>query len=392
MDAKGIATLAVHAGEAPCEHRGALSTPIYRAAVYAFPSAGEGADIHQGTRPGYFYGRIGNPTQAAAESAVAALEGGEASLLTASGMSALSVTLLSLLRAGDHIIATHSIYATTRLLLDDLLAGLGVETTYVEPEDSDGFAKAIRPHTRVMLLETPTNPTLRLVDLAAVCGCGRSAGVVTVVDNTFATPYSQHPLAMGADVVVHSATKFLGGHGDLLAGAVVGREDFIHRLRWHTQKILGAVIAPETAWLLHRGVKTFALRMERHNHNAARVAAYLEAHPRVVEVHYPGLPSHPQHALVRPQMGGFGGGVVAVDLGSRASCARVIDALRLCATAVSLGDVATLVQHSASMTHASVPPKTRLAAGLSEGLLRISVGIEAIEDLLSDLEQALRAA
>jgi methionine-gamma-lyase len=383
-----LQTLAVHGGEEPQRHLGALSTPLYHASVYAFPSAAEGAEIHEGRRPGYFYGRIGNPTQAAAEAAVASLEGGEAALLTSSGMAALSATLLSLVRAGDHVVATSSLYATTRLLLERLLGQLGIATTYVEPEDAPGFAAAVRPTTRAFVLESPTNPTLRLIDLAAVCALAKAAGAVSVVDNTFATPFNQQPLALGADIVVHSATKYLGGHGDLLAGAVVGRTEAIERMRWDTQKILGGVIAPETAWLLHRGIKTLALRMERHNSNALAIARFLAKHPLVQRVHYPGLRSHPQHALARRQMTGYGG-VIAFDVGSQERGRRTIDALRLCARAVSLGDVATLVQHSATMTHASVPPEQRLAAGVTDGLLRISVGIEAVEDLLADLDGAL---
>jgi methionine-gamma-lyase len=359
--------------------------------VFGFPSAAEGAEIHEGRQPGYFYGRIGNPTQAAAECAVRDLEGGESALLTSSGMAALSVTLLSLVRSGDHIVATSSLYATTAFLLDELLAPMGVQTTYVEPEDTTGFADAMRPETRVVLLESPTNPTLRLVDLAEVASIARAAQVPCVVDNTFATPINQRPLTLGADIVVHSATKFLGGHGDLLAGAVVGKAAIIDRLRWTTQKALGGVVAPETAWLLHRGIKTLAVRMERHNRNALALARFLEETPGVERVLYPGLRSHPQYDLAGRQMTGFGG-VLAFDVGSRERGRRLVDALRLASLAVSLGDVATLVQHSATMTHAGVAPELRLAAGITDGLLRVSVGIEAVEDLMADFDQALRVS
>jgi methionine-gamma-lyase len=381
-------TTAVHAGEEPAVQMGSLSVPVYQSAVFAFPNAEEGAAIHEGEKPGYFYGRMGNPTQTALEKALAELEGGAAALAVASGMAAISTTLFTILGAGDHIVAPESHYATTGALLDQVLAPLGIQVTFVDATRPEQYAAAIRPETKVFYLESPANPTMKLVDIAAVVRIARERGVKTVMDNTFATPFNQRPLAFGVDVVVHSGTKYLGGHGDLMAGALIGNEEVVHKARWHTHKILGGVIAPMNAWLVMRGLKTLALRMERHNANGLAVARFLSGHPKVKAVHYPGLPSHPQHALARAQMKGFGG-MISFDVGGVEEGRRLVNSLRLCSLAVSLGDVSTLIQHSASMTHASVPRERRLAVGISDGLLRLSVGIERAEDIIEDLNQGL---
>lgn len=383
-----IYTTAVHAGENPEANMGAISVPVYNAAVFAFPDAEQGAAIHEGEQPGYFYGRISNPTQDALEAALCQLEGGASSLAFASGMAAISATLFTLLKAGDHIVAPESLYATTNALLNQMLEPFGVAVTYVDAIDSENYRKAIRPQTRVLYLESPANPTLKIVDIAAVVAIAKKNDLVTVMDNTFATPFNQRPIDYGVDVVVHSATKYLGGHGDLVAGTMTGSEEIVKKARWHTNKILGAVISPQTAWLVLRGIKTLALRMERHNQNALAVAQYLAAHPKVQAVHYPGLPSHPQHELARRQMHGFGG-MIAFDVGGVEEGRRIVNNVKLCALAVSLGDVATLIQHSASMTHASVPRERRLEVGITDGLLRLSVGIERAEDIIGDLAQAL---
>lgn len=384
-------TLAVHAGEDPASHMGALSTPIYQTALHVFPNAEDGHLIHEGHKPGYFYGRMGNPTQSALEKALCELEAGEAALALASGMAAISNTLLSALEPGDHIVAPASLYATTGALLDGLLPKLGIQVSYVDATDAENYAQAVTPATRVFYLESPANPTLKIVDIERVVAIARRHGVITVMDNTFATPYNQRPLSLGVDVVVHSATKYLGGHGDLTAGAIVGRKDLVEKAHWQTNKVLGGVIAPMTAWLVMRGIRTLALRMERHNANALKVARFLAAHPKVQVVHYPGLESHPQHALARRQMRGFGG-VLSFDVGGVDEGRRLVDNVKLCALAVSLGDVSTLIQHSASMTHAIVPRERRLAVGITDGLLRLSVGIENAEDLIADLGQALGKA
>ena len=276
----------------------------------------------------------------------------------------------------------------TNALLDQLLTPLGVTVTYVDAADAASYASALQPKTKVLYLESPANPTLKLTDIAAVVSIARSHGMTTVMDNTFATPYNQRPLEHGVDVVVHSATKYLGGHGDLTAGLIVGKAEIIRRARWHTNKMLGGVIAPETAWLVIRGIKTLALRMERHNANAKEIAEFLESHPKVHAVHYPGLSSHPQHALASRQMSGFGG-MLAFDVGGVEEGRRLVNRVKLCTLAVSLGDVATIIQHSASMTHASVPRERRLRVGITDGLLRLSVGIEQAADIRRDLEQAL---
>ncbi len=388
MPEDSIYTIAVHAGEDAPAHRGALSVPIYQASVFAFPDAEQGAAIHEGEQPGYFYGRMGNPTQAALEGALCELEGGAAALALASGMAAISTTLLTLLRPGDHIVAPESLYATTNALLSQMLAPLGINVSYVDATNASAYAAALLPETKLFYLESPANPTMKLVDIGAVVEIARAHKVATVMDNTFATPYNQRPLAHGVDIVVHSATKYLGGHADLTAGAMIGAQEVVDRARWHTNKILGGVIAPHTAWLVQRGIKTLALRMQRHNENALTVAQFLAEHPKVRAVHYPGLANHPQNELARRQMRGFGG-MVAFDVGGVEEGRRLVNNLRLCALAVSLGDVATLIQHSASMTHASVPRERRLAVGITDGLLRLSVGIERAEDIIADLEMAL---
>ncbi len=381
-------TTVVHAGEDPQANLGSLSVPIYQSAVFTFPDAEQGAAIHAGEQPGYFYGRMGNPTQAALETALCQIEGGEAALALASGMAAVTTTLMTLLSSGDHIVAPESLYATTNALLDQLLTPLGVGVTFVDATDPGNYAAAVRPETKVLYLESPANPTMKLVDIPAVVAIATEHGITTVMDNTFATPINQRPLALGVDIVVHSATKYLGGHGDLMAGALVGKGAVIERARWQTNKILGGVIGPQTAWLILRGIRTLALRMERHNANALAAATFLDGHPKVRAVHYPGLPSHPQHALAQRQMVGFGG-MFAFDIGGVEEGRRLVNNVTLCSLAVSLGDASTLIQHSASMTHSSVPRERRLAVGITDGLVRLSVGIERAEDLIADLGSAL---
>lgn len=384
-----IFTRAVHAGEDPAAHLGALSTPVFQTALFAFPDAEQGALIHEGQAPGFHYSRIANPTQAALEKAIAELEGGEAALAVASGMAAISMTLLTLLRPGDHLVAGHSLYGTTNIFLHRMLEPLGFRVIHVDQTDPTAFEAAITPDTGLLYIETPANPTLTLTDIEAVTTIARERGLLTVADNTFATPVNQLPLALGVDVVVHSATKYLGGHGDLVAGAIVASAELIERLRRQTLKMLGGSIAPWTAWLLLRGIKTLPLRVERHNSNALRVAEFLAQHPKVRAVHYPGLPGHPQHSLALRQMKGFGG-MVAFEVDGVETARRLVNSVKLCALAVSLGDVASLIQHPASMTHAAMPVEQRRQAGITDGLLRLSVGIERAEDIIADLDQALR--
>ncbi len=390
MDEDTIYTAAVHAGKNPDEHLGSLSVPVYCSAVFAFPDAESGAAINEGEIPGYSYGRKGNPTQSALEAALCELEGGPAAMAFSSGMAAISATLLTLLQPGDHIIVSDSLYAATSILLDELLTPLGINVSYVDATDPENYNAIVTDCTRVLYLETPANPTLKLVDIQATVDFARRHDIRVVVDNTIATPFNQRPLEYGVDIVVHSASKYLGGHGDLIAGAVLGSEDFIHRVRWHTNKLLGGVIAPHTAWLVLRGIRTLPLRMERHNKNGMKVAEFLESHHKVEKVYYPGLESHKQHVLARRQMHGFGG-MVAFDVKDADKGRRLLNNLKLCTLAVSLGNVETLIQHSASMTHASLPREQREAVGISDGLLRLSVGIERSEDIIADLEQGLDA-
>lgn len=383
-----IHTTAIRAGADPARDLGGLSPGLHRSSAYAFESASRAAAVHEGDEAGHFYGRMGSPTQEALEEAVAELEGAGAGLAFASGMAAISSLLFTVLEPGDHVLAPAALYATTSSLLDGILGTHGIDVTYVDGTDTAALEGAVRDDTRVLWVETPANPTLDLVDLEAVARLGRDPGLLTVADNTFATPVNQRPLEAGIDVVVHSATKYLGGHGDVVAGVLAGPGELLRRVRWETLKHLGGVIAPDEAWLVLRGLRTLPVRMERHGRNALEVARYLEGRPEVVRVHHPGLASHPRHDLAVRQMSGFGG-MVAFELEGLEAARRLVDRLQLCDLAVSLGDVATLVQHSASMTHASVPPGRRRAAGIRDGLLRMSVGLERPEDLVDDLGRAL---
>lgn len=386
-DESRLFTKAVHAGHDTREGHRALAGPIYRSSTFAFPSADRAFAIHEGLEPGFFYGRMSNPTQASLEAALADLEGGESALAMASGMAAISTALLTELSAGDHIVAPRALYASTRSLMLDFLGPMGITTTFVDAGNPTDWAAATQPETKLLYVETPSNPTLQVTDLSAIAGLARSRGIVTVADNTFATPFNQRPLECGIDVVVHSATKYLGGHGDLVAGAIVGPDELITRARWKTLKLLGGVIAPDVAWLVLRGLRTLPLRMERHNENALSVARHLTERKWVKGVHYPGLEVHPGHSIAAEQMDGFGG-IVSFEVESTEAAKRLIDRLELCALAISLGDTRTLIQHSASMTHASTPESERRRAGLRDGLLRLSVGLERPADIIADLDQA----
>lgn len=383
-------TLSVHAGEAPDPATGALAPTLVQSTAFAFPSAEAAAAAFAREDEAYVYTRWSNPTVDLLEAKVAALEGASAALATASGMAAVATALLSTLRAGDHLLAPRAVYGGTAVLLREHLPQLGIQTTFVEGTSLEAWEAAIRPETALLYLETPGNPNLALNDLAALSALARSRGVVSVADNTWATPYNQRPLELGVDLVVHSATKYLGGHGDAVGGVMAGGEELIERARRHTLRHYGGVMAPFTAWLIARGLVTFALRMQAHNRNALRVAQYLEGHPRVERVHYPGLDSHPQYELAGRQMPGGWGGMLAFELAGGVEAGRAVqDRVRLCTRAVSLGDARTLICHPASTTHYSMPREERLAAGITDGLVRLSVGIEAAEDILADLEQAL---
>jgi cystathionine beta-lyase/cystathionine gamma-synthase len=359
---------------------GAVITPIFQTSTYAQEDIG----VHRG----YEYSRTDNPTRQVVEGVIASLEGGEHGLAFASGMAA-ETTVMQLLRAGDHVVAGDDLYGGTYRLFAMVLEKYGLQFSYVDPSDPQRVADSIRPETRMIWIESPTNPLLKIVDIAAVAELAHRHDALLVVDNTFASPYFQQPLALGADIVVHSATKYLGGHSDLVMGAAVTSDAEIFRtLKFH-QNAIGGVPGPFDSWLLLRGLKTLSLRMERHAQNALAVARFLEGRAGVERVMYPGLPSHAQHELAARQMSGFGG-IVTVDLaGDEPAARRFLSRSTLFTTAESLGGVESLADHPAIMTHASVPEEIRLAAGIKGGLLRLSVGIEDQDDLLADLDQAL---
>lgn len=388
MSEHSIYTDAVHAGEDRKANFGAVSVPIYPASVFAFEDADEGIAIHNYEKEGYFYGRFGNPTVDALERTVAELEHGEAGLAFASGMAAISAAAFTLVSSGDHIVAPESMYSTTTNFLSHIGEAFGIETTFVDATDAEAYAAAIRPNTKMLWIESPSNPLVRITDIAEVAAIGRSAGVATVVDNTFATPYNQRPLELGADLVIHSATKYLGGHSDLTAGVLIGRQDLIEKARHGAAKFYGGNIAPQVAWLVLRGIKTLALRMERHNFNTSALANMLHENPKITAVHYPGLESHPNHEIAKRQMLGFGG-MLAADVGTAQAAKSLVNNLKVCTFATSLGGVETLIQPVALMTHATLSAEERAAAGVSEGLLRISVGIEHIDDICRDIFEAL---
>ena len=391
MNDHSFFTLAVHAGEDREANFGALSVPIYPASVFAFTDADEGIAIHNYEKDGYFYGRLGNPTVDALERTVAELERGEDALAFASGMAAISAAAFTLVGSGDHIVAPESMYSTTTNFLKSIGEQFGVETTFVDAADAEAYTAAIRPNTKMFWMETPSNPLVRITDIAEVAAAGKRAGIASVVDNTFATPYNQRPLELGADLVVHSATKYLGGHSDLTAGVLVGRREFIDKARHGAAKLLGGNIAPQIAWLVLRGIKTLALRMERHNENAFAFANAMAENPKVHSVYYPGLETHQNHQIANRQMSGFGG-MVGVDVGSAERAKSLVNNLKVCTFATSLGGVETLVQPVALMTHATLSPEERANAGISEGLLRISVGIEHIDDICQDIYDALASS
>lgn len=386
----GFATRAIHHGYDPATAQGALTPPIYMTSTYAFGSTEEGAALFRGEREGYIYGRTKNPTQALLETRLADLEGAEAGLALASGMAAISATLQTLCRAGDRIVADRILYGNTFALLSKGLSRFGITTEFVDFTDAAAVEAALSAPARLVYFETPANPNLRVIDIARISALARAAGALSVVDNTFATPVLQRPIALGADLVVHSATKYLGGHGDLLAGAVVGPAALVAEIRGHGLRFLtGATISPLTAFLILRGLKTLELRLAQHVRSATAVAHLLQDHPAVARLYYPGLPCHPQHAVAARQMTG-GGGLVAFELkGGFEAGVGFMDRVTLAHRAVSLGDAETLVQHPASMTHAAYGAEERARHGIPDGLVRLSIGLETTDDILDDIAAAL---
>lgn len=385
----GFSTRAIHAGQQPDPQYGALSTPIYQTSTFVFNDVAQGAARFAGEAEGYIYTRLGNPTVTALEEKIACLEGGEAAAAFGSGMAAVSATLMALVRQGDHVVHSAALYGCTFAFLHELLSHFGVTATGVDTADLEAVKKAIRPNTKVVYIESPTNPTMRITDIQAVADIAHAHGAKVVVDNTFMTPYLQRPLEMGADVVLHSATKYINGHGDVVAGLVISDKETMANIKMTTLKDIGGIISPFDAWLILRGLKTLPLRMDRHNSNAMAIARFLEQHPAVEKVYYPGLESFEQHQLAKKQMSGFGG-IMSFELkGGYEAGVKLMNGVKLCHLAVSLGDIDTLIQHPASMTHSVVPEAERLAANITPGLVRLAVGLEDAEDIIADLEQAL---
>ncbi len=386
----GFATRAIHHGYDPLDYHGALNPPVFLTSTYAFASARAGSDIFAGEAQGYVYSRVGNPTVSVLERRLAELEGGEAGLATSSGVGALTAVIWTLLKSGDEIVADQMLYGCTFGLLEHHIRRFGIETRFADLTDPKNLKQALGPKTRMVFTETPSNPNMRIVDIAAIAEICRKAGVPFVVDNTYCTPYLQRPLALGADIVTHSATKYLGGHGDLIAGAVVASKEMIDQFRFAGVKELnGACISAFDAFLVLRGLKTLSLRMERHSATAEKLAHDLEAHPAVERVYYPGLDSHPQQQVARRQMK-LMGGMIALELRGGLEAGRAfMDGVELATRAVSLGDAETLIQHPASMTHVTYTPDERARHGFTDGLIRLSVGLEDYEDLRADLIGAL---
>ena len=381
------ATTLIH-GDAGLDADSSIAPPIHASVTYRGTSAEHFREMATVPRHSRFYTRYGGPTHARVEAILAQLEGGESALLLASGMAAISTTVLAHVKAGDHVVAQRSHYMGTTQLVTRVLAQFGVAATVVEQSDPRAFEAALTPQTRLIVVESPSNPLLALTDLAGVAAFARARGITTLADNTFATPINTRPLALGIDLVVHSATKFLGGHHDLLAGVVVGSRATLERI-WELAIVLGGNLGAFEAWLLLRGLRTLALRVERQNASALAVAQFLERHPAVARVHYPGLESHPQHVLARAQMRGFGGVLSVVLRGGMSAALACMQRLKLFTQAVSLGGIESLAMHAATVWSGTLSEEQTEAAGVDAGLIRLSVGLEDVSDLIADLDQAL---
>ena len=378
---RGFSTRAIHAGQPPDPATGAVAVPIYQNVTYVHDELGK--------HKGYEYARVQNPTREALEANVAAIESGTAGSAFASGMAAISA-MVSLLEAGDHAIVSRNVYGGPYRLFRQVLERYELSFSWVDTSDLDAVRAAMTSRTRMVLVETPTNPLMEITDLAGAAEIAHGGGAVLAVDNTFMSPYFQRPLELGADIVMHSATKFLGGHSDVLGGVLATTDDRAAEWFAFMQKSAGAVLAPFDSFLLLRGIKTLAVRMDRHEASGRAIAELLAGHPKIERVLYPGLPDHPGHDLHRSQASGFGA-LITLDLGSFAAAKRLLDRVEVMALAESLGGVETLISHPASMTHASVPAEQRAAIGLTDGMVRVSVGLEDLDDLIADLEQALDA-
>ena len=384
----GFNTKLIHAGFSKDAH-GSVVTPIYQTSTFAFENAQQGADRFAGTAEGYIYTRLGNPTIMALEKNIAELENGFGATAMAIGMGAVSTVYLALLSAGDHMVSTDSVYGPSRGLMEKHMSRFGVQSSYVDTSDIENLRRAMKPNTKLVYVESPSNPAMSVTDIRAAAEIAHAAGALLVVDNTFASPHLQKPLDLGADVVLHSVTKFINGHADIVGGIVVAKTEALHKQLRAMLVNLGANMDPHQSYMVSRGLKTLALRVERAEENARKVAPWLEAHPQVAWVRYIGLPSHPQHELAKRQMTGFGS-MIAFELKGGTEAGRIVmDNVQLAGLAVSLGGVETLISHPASMTHASMARENRVAAGITDGLVRLSVGIEDLDDIMADLDQAL---
>lgn len=375
----GFATDAIHAGQAPDPATGAVIVPIYQTSTFVQEELGK--------HKGFEYARTANPTRTALEHNLAALERGAFGFAFASGMAAINA-LLTLFKSGDHIVAGHNLYGGTFRLFERVLKNFGLTFSYADSTRLGEVERAVTPRTRLLFIETPTNPVMEITDITAAADLAHRHKILLAVDNTFMSPYLQRPLELGADMVVHSTTKYLNGHSDGVGGAVILNDPALAEHLRFLQNAAGAILGPMDSWLVLRGVKTLAVRMRQHNENGMAIAQFLAKHPKVRKVHYPGLENHPQHALAERQMAGFGG-MLSFETGSLENAKTLLKSVHLCSLAESLGGVETLISHPASMTHASVPAADRARLGITDGLVRVSVGIEDVEDLIADLEQAL---
>ncbi len=383
----GFSTKAVHGGEKP-DKVGAVATPIYETSVFAFTSTKELVDVISGKAEGYLYTRFDNPTVRTVERKMALLEESEDAAAFASGMAAITTAVLTIVSKGDHVIASRDLYGGTLTFFQEVLPKFGVEVSLVDAANLGELENAIKENTRIIYAEIPTNPTLKIVDLSGLASIARKHGITTIVDNTLATPYNLKPINFGIDVVVHSATKYLSGHNDVTAGIVCSTKEFIQNLK-RNRKIFGGTLNPTAAWLLLRGLKTLALRMERHNQNGLQVAKFLEKHPKVAKVYYPGLASHPQHSLAKKQMHGCGGVVSFEIKGDFEKTVRFVEKLKLCLLAASLGGTETLVTQPATSSHYFISQEQRQKLGVTDQLVRLALGIEDAKDIIADLKQAL---
>jgi methionine-gamma-lyase len=386
------ATTAIHAHGKHHAQYGEVSVPIYQTSTFAFENADQGAERFAGTTPGYIYTRLGNPTVNALADALVALENGSHGMATATGMAAITTVFLAYLQQGTHVVSSACVYGPTRTVLETSFARFGSEATFVDTSDLAEIEAAMRTNTRLVYLETPANPTMTLSDIAGAAAIAHAHGALLVVDNTFASPYIQRPLDLGADIVVHSCTKLINGHSDVVGGAIVVRDEKLYRQIKPTLNLFGGTMDPHQAWLILRGFQTLPLRAERSQENAMALARFLRTHPMVSWISYPGLEEHPQHALARRQMDGFGNMIAIGVKGGLEAGKAVMNSVKLFTLAVSLGGVESLIEHPASMTHAGLPRAEREAGGLTDDLVRIAVGCEDVEDLQADLDQALEAA